>query len=68
MNRFLLNNFINNKPDSDDVVPAMNECYKKFPFTQIIIGIESTSVYSIHRALLLAANTILKLLIQKYIS
>jgi len=57
---FIKKNFINNIPGSDDFVHDINECYKKFPFTQIIIGIESTSVYSMHLASFLAANTTLK--------
>lgn len=57
---YLRKNFINNIPGSDDFVKAILECYEKFSFTHVVIGIESTSIYSTHIASFLASDITLK--------
>lgn len=53
---YLKKNFTNNIPGSDVFVKTILECHDKFPFTNIVIGIESTSIYSTHIASYLASN------------
>jgi len=57
---YLKKNFTNNIPGSDTFVQAVLNCLHKFPFTHIIIGIESTSIYSTHIASFLASDVTLK--------
>jgi transposase len=59
-NVFIKRNFINNVPGSDNLVQTIVECNQKFPFSQVIIAIESTSVYSMHIASYLASDAVLK--------
>lgn len=59
-NVYLRKNFDNNIPGSDSFVEAVLECLKKFEFNHVIVGIESTSIYSTHVASYLASNTTLK--------
>ena len=59
-NVYLRKNFTNNIPGSDTFVQAVLDCLHKFPFTHIVIGIESTSIYSTHIASFLASDVTLK--------
>lgn len=59
-NVYLKKNFTNNIPGSDTFVQAVLGCLHKFPFTDIVIGIESTSIYSTHIASFLASDITLK--------
>lgn len=59
-NVYLKKNFTNNIPGSDTFVQAVLDCLHKFPFTHIVIGIESTSIYSTHIASFLASDVTLK--------
>jgi transposase len=52
--------FDNNVPGSDHFIQAVIDCDEKFAFEHIIIGIESTSIYSTHIASYLASNVALK--------
>jgi transposase len=53
-------NFNNNIPGSDELVNHILKVHEKFEFSHIIIGIESTSIYSTHVATYLASEISLK--------
>ena len=57
---YLKMNFDNNVPGSEHFIESVLESLEIFPFDHIIIGIESTSIYSTHIASFLASNTTLK--------
>lgn len=59
-NIYCSKNFKNNIPGSDELVNSILSIRKKFNFTHIVIGIESTSIYSTHVATYLAAEVSLK--------
>lgn len=52
--------FDNNVPGSDHFIQAVIDCHEKFAFEHIIIGIESSSIFSTHIASYLASNVTLK--------
>lgn len=60
-NIFFDRNFNNNIPGSNELINAIMNIRNKFDFTHIVIGIESTSVYSTHVATYLATETSLKM-------
>lgn len=59
-NLYLKLSFDNNVPGSDRFIQAVINSLEAFPFEHIIIGIESTSIYSTHIASYLASNVTLK--------
>lgn len=57
---FLKKTFKNNLPGAETFTKSIVEVFHKFPFTDIVIAIESTSIYNTHIATFLASNIILK--------
>lgn len=59
-NTYFSKNFKNNIPGSNEVINAILKVLEKFDFTHLVIGIESTSIYSTHVATYLASDITLK--------
>lgn len=57
---FFKETITNNLPGADSFISAILKCLDEFKFTDIIVAIESTSIYSTHIATFIASNIILK--------
>lgn len=57
---FFKETITNNLPGADSFISAILKCLDEFKFTDIVVAIESTSIYSTHIATFIASNIILK--------